>query len=794
MTSTDSDDEAKESKSAAPSSRVAAATSNPEEEVDDDDDEEEAPLSSNLKLLAKNKKVKKKGLMVRSFDVGEGDDDDEDFGLSKKAKKKKDKKRKRVGLGFGGTSAPIASVNDDAIDVDNNGNVAAVHTSILYDKDALAKLKEEQKYKAVVAEGEETSEKDTQVQSKQQQTAMPNSENYIPLNDKIPKDTIDETMILTGDDALDFQDRTRSQNDKRRDDHFATIGQVTNVFHNEHDQLEEEESSAWEAQIAKRAGILNDNSNIVNSNGSDKPNNVYSRPMSSNESSSSSNAMSLSKLRGQIQSTISQLEMQHKDVDRACERRRVELEHTKDELKRQQHEMEESGKAVEDYQQFREELTFWTGALRDLKSKLDPIQKALVDLDADIAGTADWQTWEDDICAVLHQAGLLDRVMGRQPPDFVFEDSTTIVDEFGRDVKSQHAMGREKRIKQRLERQSKRSQTVHEDDSDAFMDEEEIDSFHERRVSLLEALEVAIGEIEDEYTHISNLAAVFQRWRSSYPEDYKQCFANLSFGDLASVLVQLWLCKACDSTPTAKGWLDGLTTIANDEPKENDAPFEWIIKLKNPASSVANTHASITPNEEETIDRIIEKCFLPLLNNVLDKSSYNLVSRKQSRSFGSLFARLKTLTPNAPHPGLDALEKRIMEYIRSKLENIAIAILNKKEVDQNNAKAEIQDAVRGATTGQLLRLSKMLANVLTFWSPYLKSNRGEDVGMQTFLLDFLSSKYLFLLSSLHGRSECTAEAFSQVWAVLQKTKLLDDPSYMLQAAPLRAAATAFRVQ
>lgn len=789
----------------------------------DSEEEEESPVNNNnfggssntSKVNTKKKKKKKKGgLVVRSFDVGEGDDDEDGGGAfsTNKSKKGKKHKRKRGGLGFGGVGLTMKDDDDDAMkDVEmgdshniNAEDVAGKSESLLYDKGALEKLKQEQKYKSIEKEDpmEESPKKVSQslgnsvTQEDSNMSDEPTLGEYISLNKNATQQDASNT-ILTGDDAIQFQDQNRkeSENDRRKEEHFDSVTKNATFLDDAADQQQADEASAWEAQISRRAGIQQSKHSNAGSG---------ARDSSSKEThTANSSAVSLSKLREQIQCTISQLETQHHDVDRACDRRRIELTQTQAELQRQEKELKESGKAVDDYQQLREELTFWTGALRDLKSKVDPIQEAFLDLDVDIAGIAEWQNWEDDMCAVLHQAGLLDQVMGRQPPDFVFEDATTVVDEFGRDVKSQHAMGREKRTKLRLEKQAQRKGQLNGDESDALVGEDEIGAFQERRAALAKAFEVALGELDDEYTQLPKLVAIFQRWRASYSEDYKQCFANMSLGDLASVLIAADLCTAQESTShTARGWLDGLSNSIENE--NNEVTFEWAAKLafslhQSPSKL---TEVAIIP-EEEVTDRIVEKCFVPVITSIIEKSSYNLVSTKQTRSVSSLLAQLKKMKSSKSHSGLKELENKIVGFITRSLDNIAIAILKdnaagsleQDEIDKEGRlkKTELRDVMRDATEGQVLRLSKMLANVLTYWAPPLQAQPNGS-GIEDFLLHFLSSKFLFLLSSLRGRSECTSSAFSQVWIALQKTTWLDQPDRVLQTAPLRAAAIAFQAQ
>ena len=248
---------------------------------------------------------------------------------------------------------------------------------------------------------------------------------------------------------------------------------------------------------------------------------------------------SLSKLRDQVKSALTQLELQTEDVQNASARRKVELNQVQEELTRQEAELEQAGTSLEYYQMLREELASWVGALRELKTKVVPLQEALHKVER--LGGNRWSNWQDDVVSILREANLLDRVIGRQP---VQEDSqvTTVVDEFGRDVKSQFVLQRDKRVRQR--RAIRNQRTVHDEDSDALFSDGEQAEMRNRRDALQEALQVAFGEVDDEYTKLSNLIAIFAKWAKTHPEEYRQCFASMSLADLASVLVQADLCSS----------------------------------------------------------------------------------------------------------------------------------------------------------------------------------------------------------------------------------------------------------
>jgi hypothetical protein len=120
------------------------------------------------------------------------------------------------------------------------------------------------------------------------------------------------------------------------------------------------------------------------------------------------------------------------------------------------------------YQVLREDLTSWVGALRELRGKIMPLQEALHKVER-IGGNW-WTEWQDDVVSILCKAGILYHVVGRQPLD---EEVPIImvVDEFGRDVKSQYALQREKRVRYR--RAIRKQRTVRDEDPDALISDGE---------------------------------------------------------------------------------------------------------------------------------------------------------------------------------------------------------------------------------------------------------------------------------------------------------------------------------
>jgi hypothetical protein len=721
-------------------------------EVDEDNDEDTLSAPPTKILRKPNRTV------VRSLEVEGGG--------------KKKKRRTTGGLGFGG--APSSSKGEEKETGDSETAISkqndldqSTTASVSYGKDALSKLKSEQKFKARATEDEE---KGVAVSAKVKDNGeLGNSlPAYIPLDGK--EQPSDEPTILTGEEAMSFNQKGTSPSIA---EDLEEDVEMTHPYSNEN-----EESSEWEAEVTRRAGIHQSAGNSTSSTFSSPP----------------PRKVSIAHLRANISSTIALLQKQREDLERALHLREAEALQTKLELQHQEGDLDQSGRALEYYQGLRETLASWVGALRELNGKVMPIQEALHELESEIAASDRWRDWENDTISVLHRAGQLDQVLGRQPPSTIFDKITT-VDEFGRDIKSQHAMHREKRFRHRQLIQQQRRETVRGDESDALVSDEEQEGFRERHVSLQRALQVAIDDLDDSYTKLQNLVAVFEEWYKMNPEEYRQCFASLSLGDLASVLVQADLCSLNDPWNESEGY--------------NEA--KWI--------AVAHGAGGTEALHQTGVVRIVEKAVIPALTDLFARSGYNLISTRQARSLSAFYLHIQTLFPENSAILLE-LRQQITKYMQGQLQDISVAILFNPPLVLPSVPAapatatavvgegaeELREAIHAATVSQMHRLDRIARNLLTHWSPILGVD-DEFIGM---VLDFISNKFLFLLSSLHGGSggggvsgggieqasqfEATpADVFGGVWDAVKATGWLERPEWMIQAAPICAAAIAYGI-
>jgi hypothetical protein len=731
-------------------------------------------------VVVRRIKKKKRVKVALSFGDGDGDDEEEDeqdenasSAFSQIKKKKSSKKRKRKGLGFGG--APVSLDDNDAMDITTNnnmqqGDVEEKKEAPAYGKEALERLKAEQtKLKPAPVPKEQTPESSTDLRRPPSpQDSLPS---YIPLNnDKQMHD--DEPTILTGEQAMKLQQPNGHHDDDDDDNDMAPDGQHFASVQ----QAPEEANPEWEAEITRRAGL---------------------RPTSSSKQHSSSSSSliipSLDILRQQLQSTLINLKLQQEDLTNATMRRQAELAQTQSDAKRYELAVQESGTALNEYQQLRHDLAVWVGGLRDLSQKVQPILEAVQELliQQHTLALLKWQEWQEDVASILRDAQLLDQVLGRQPLSLLLPSTSSIhVDEFGRDVQSQDLRLREKRYRQRVQEEESSSSS-----STIFLSVGERRDYRERYIALKEALRVALEELEDEYTSLEQLTKVFLGWKTSHAEEYRQCYASLSLGDLAAVLVKVDLCRST--------WLSAMLQEDGDETSNDhhvalDGLLSWVSNLK-------VMEQDLREGDQGPIPRVLEKSLVPFIMALLDDPSsvYCWASPTKSRLFSQCITRVMGLfqtnkkTNAPPHETVAVvllLQQALQKSTQKALESMTISIIKPRvKLDDHNDDEQVAHALVSAKQGQVQCLQQLLLHILTDVVPITDPNDNEYTEA---ILDFCSSKFLFLLSSLSPNQ--ASALFSPIWKALNATQhgrdWLLSPMWMLQAAPIRGAAVAYGLQ
>ena len=763
-------------------------------------DEEEEPSAFILaqkhrknKKLNNNKGKGKKtgGIVVRSFDVNETDGENEDQRSSKKYKKNKHKKRKQK-LGFGGGGGGTESMHTDdddknggdrsstthssnnVINDDNDGNGFQVPS---YGKQALERLKSEQKRQEITVVSQSSllkphllssvAEPFTDSDNRNDHQNMP-SESFIRL-DESNNANIRDGIVLTGEEA-----------DRHCESHYS---QKKTVYENEamfpEHQLPQIESS-WEAQIERRAGIKASTPSL---------------------SISSSKILPLDELSNKIKSTLEAIETQSDGFNNSVIRRKADGEHAIAESKIQEETLKNTGRACEFYQKARRDIVPWVGALRDLHNKVQPILREFHEMYKvqNIDFDREFLSWQDDCIAILREKGLLDRVLGRQSCSNIDTDSSNGIDEFGRDIRPQYLRDRDLRFQKRSEKTTLSfvgsinhnnidgtlvDNSITHKERETLDNSQDIDNIFkmmmyedhnedERSKALHEALTIALQDLDQDYLSVTQLKNVFNLWLQTYNDDYRQCFATLSFGDLFAVLVQVQICRS------------------NFFPDLLSESFRVDEKL--PPSSTKLDSFFVDRNENDSVEHInrneraVEKSLLPIIAEILGGSSFCLFfSSSKTVLIANLInvTKLQLQNSSSTQAKIQAL---IYTAISTSFGSVAIPI-PRRNVETNKDAAV---SIRFASMHLVKILQRMLCNIITHWFPLISLDSPEGENSIHFVLNFINDKYLIILSSL----DTAKTLFAPIWNALNKDsrKIVESPSLMMLTMPLRAAAHAYQL-
>lgn len=712
-----------------------------------------APSAVLANKKRKLRKAKTTGLVVRSFDVGEADDDDD------ADRRKSKKKKRRRGFGFGGVAD--ASHNGDAyqeIDVPHNEEIdSEVTTDVApsYGKEALERLRSEQKLKSPEA-----------VVVQKQLATTGDVEQHEPLAQDVaspkggPADgnsaSLASFIAFDSEDHHDITDSRETMFIRENSADYNTPGR----FGHELPSIHPGELHAWEDQIERRAGI---------------------KPSSAN-ATKHSRLVSLKDLGQKLQSTMIQIQSHQEELQNSTNRRRADYEHASAECKIQEETLETTGAACEFYQRLRQDLTLWVGALRDLEQKVLPIKEAfremLVTQNSDAA--ANFDIFQDDCIATLQEHGLLNRVVGRQSfPPSTHGEST--IDEFGRDIRSQYLRDRDLRFRSRT---AKLTGAPCDDQSivayrDLLRGMYEDHNENERSETLHEALRSAVQDIDHQFTSALELKAIFDRWKTAYPDDFKQSFASLSFGDLTAILLQLELCRST--------WFPDMLSESNNTPAIN-------LQLE-PFLQHIRDNAIVRNGNEEVTERALSKSFLPMIVEFLKAGSSPLflfLSFEKSKIITDFLELTSQHLEHAPFK-LRSLQDTVSNAIARSLDEIAIPILwqgaDKEGLEIND---EVMISMTYAKSYIVTIIREMLCNIITHWFRLLPLDSETSVGIPG-VFSFMNDSFLMLLSSVEH--EVAGKSFRAVWQALNDDprQPLQSSAFMLMTTPLRAAAQVYQV-
>jgi hypothetical protein len=719
------------------------STTNDNSDIDEDDGMSGvltmALQQRKKKLSQKKRKVvgggKSSAFAVRSFDVEEHDDVNDE---SKSSSKRREKKRKR-GLGFGGGADGGAMEGKEGGTDDADDSEDALAPSS-YGKEALEKLKAMQKQKKQKVEIDSNRET-------QNQTSLRSNDIAVNFDTTTPK--APEEVFISLDENPQPDENVILNADSDNLEHIERLVEET--------AANPEETEMWNEQIERRAGIKVSTSNQT------KP--------------SLSKLMSLDELSRNMKSAIQVIKAQQEELQNTINRRKADREHALVDKQAQQRTVAESGEACEYFQKLRHNLTLWVGALRDVQQKLDPIQQAFQEmLEAQCDDVNhEFQSLQDDCIAVLEESGLLKQVFGRQPKTPI--NSGASIDEFGRDVRSQYLRDRDLRFQTRQKKHSPLTAAQTSEKSSCY--EKIVVSLYEdhnekdRCDTLHEALRTALQDLEQGYTSVDGLKTIFKEWQSTYPEDFKQCFASLSLGDLLAVILRLDFCKSL--------WFQTILLTAASQNDVNDAHFPEEMEALLATDDVV---------DNDCRRRAVEKSLYPFVKGALENYSSCGVFLSQEKS--AMMSTLVNTTKNYLGPLSKQLEKTLSDAIVKTLDAIAIPILNTNFSNVTKYTGAIQEfSINFSTTHLVEIIQKMLCNMILHWCPLLAFETEDSNNGIHAVLTFISEKFLMLLSATD--KEKSKEFFGAVWQALKNDprNVVESPLLLVTTMPLRAAACAY---
>ena len=760
------------------------------DESDDEDDIQDTTMTALATKKAQEAKRKKKKRLKNiskstgiglSFSIDEGDYHD-----TKTSKKKKKKKGK--GFGFGGMQT-IDHPSDNDAEGAAAEKILASNLTSGYSKDDLDKLKSQQK--VYVAEKDDVPPKEkpsteNKFPSKPLSSVLlpPLPTESVPTKPSKPEEDFisfhsavkhSDGNIMNGDDALKYME---DQNDDLGIEFTQKNGQETKEI--------DEEESKWEDEVVRRAGF--GRSAHSDSNTTDQT----AVPLHRDEG-----VQAVAQIKQTIATTLDNLQQQELDLNSNMIRKKHDAHVADEDATKKELEVSTIGQSFEYYQNLRSDLADWTGALRHLSEKVDIIEGALENLYQDIGSRrmSKMNQWEDDAISVLKENGYVDYIVGRQPIDMKTSSETPTVDEFGRDMKhvetlaiSKRKAERRRRRRESCDRRNGQSGVKTDidgdeyEDTDADISDNELMDRGERRCALGDAIQVALDEMDEDFASLASLLDLFQRWQSSHPDDFRQCYAGLSIVDFISVFARCEFCK--NLRLLCFGELEKKSPALED--------FDWFSTF---------ISSNLIPSKEEgkknqPLHLLVEKvCFASIKmcvkgtlhqNNERSMWSYDPFSKRQTESLSS-FCK-STLSRFQSKEKTGALATDVCDYINDFLQQKAIVVI-KRESDAPQSDTEEFDAYSFACLGQLRCLRKLVINILKFWYPVFSNSVALA---KLCIADIMAFRFLPVIERLERGSnehyEKAKEEFDILYRAFNSLGLLVREELMMIASPIRAYA------
>jgi hypothetical protein len=799
---------------------------------------------------------------------------------SKKGKKKRSKHPRKWeggGLGYGGFGAmpTMGSSSDGSPSEGEREGEDRGGGRTYYDAAALRKLRGEQKLTARA--------KDDAIRPEPAYSPPENEKRATPTNRgatktmeevfislpsrtneraETPRDDADP-VVLTGDEAMALAEREEGENDDDIDfdphglfspptpppssggtaDGKSVVGGMPDEDVGGPPSADaEEEDRRWEDTMARRAGVLPPDAATTDDGGSRTPRSKRNKDHES----------SLGKIRASLQPTISNLDNVHSDLETGISRRHSSLSSAHDELTRHRSTLHRHGTALEYYQGLRVDLAMWMGALRELSGMVESVEAARRLLEADIARTRVERLleWGKDCAEVLEKRGLLRNKVAGADDDLATSGSvlrereTEHVDEFGRDLSSMSSIARVKRWNQRRKlcfRRLQDSLSEAEDlgsslkpsaecSNDDDFDAVEIEEWKQRQDAVNQAIAIIPNLVKDDYLSISKLCSLFFDWERMYPDDYANCYAEMSIIRMIGVLAKLELCE--------KWHVLNLNGLSAPTQCLEITEFRWVQALEIKTNRVEGNEgvddtSAISSRREvillevvknEVVERLLH--FFSFQDGNKGGTKYGIYYPFSETQTKCLCLMVKSILAffherfkeNARTICEETAEKvltALLSSVRHIIGKLAVPIIDASKITETGNEfatkgvsmeldGETSDAIAYATIVQAKKLCILVTNLLGHWYPIINEqlrHHQDRVSslVQLVLVDLVSIRILPILHSSYDNMS-SSSANDQTYSGLPQklirvvsnaikcAGLLDKDKWMLMAAPLRAAA------
>ena len=231
-----------------------------------------------------------------------------------------------------------------------------------------------------------------------------------------------------------------------------------------------------------------------------------------------------------------------------------------------------------------------------------------------------------------------------------------------------------------------------------------------------------------------------------------------------------------------------VSSLIDNNTNKDDASLNVMIQQ---IQQVEENKEGNKEEQEGPLSRVMERVYVPLIVTFLKQApSACFLSAETSQSVSKMVER--AMSNLQKKDDVEKFQETIMVAIQETLDSIAIPLLKRDENALDKANETLLHATQFAQHGQALFIQGVILNLLRYWLAHLKSSSKRDESIQC-ILDFLSSKFLFLLSSMN--TEVASDLFAPIWQILNMEEVyreaLQSPSFIIQGAPIRAAAMAY---